>query len=212
MILAFAGNWDATALGTLALAVATFASLRFARRSLGQMQQQIKLGQHQLEQTQREIELSRSEVEEAHRPVVVPVADPTAYMDLGADGANRERRLQLEQGGRLFVPVQNIGSGPALNVEATVSGVSLPDEGRTEHQTSARIAGLGEGDFRAPRRAAVLEGDVVVHALNRVQRRRREGLAHGGAVPARHRALRRGDDLRVRADAAPVGHSQTGRR
>jgi hypothetical protein len=35
MILAFAGSWDATALGTLALAVATFVSLFFARRTLG---------------------------------------------------------------------------------------------------------------------------------------------------------------------------------
>lgn len=149
MILAFAGNWDATAFGTLALAVATFASLGFARRSLGQMQEQIKLGQRQLAQTQREIELSRREVEEAHRPVLVPVVDSTSYMDLGADGANRERRPQLEPGGHLFVPVENIGSGPALNVEATVAGTSIPDEARTEHQTYACIAGLGEGDFRA---------------------------------------------------------------
>jgi hypothetical protein len=59
MILAFAGNWDATALGTLALAVATFVSLLFARRTLGQMQQQIKLGQKQLEQTQAEMAPSR---------------------------------------------------------------------------------------------------------------------------------------------------------
>lgn len=149
MILAFAGNWDATALGTLALAVATFVSLLFARRTLGQMQQQIKLGQKQLEQTQAEIELSRSEVEEAHRPVLVPVVDSTAYMDLGADGADRERRPQLEPGGHLFVPVENVGAGPALNVEATVWGVSIPEEARTAHQTSGRIAGLGEGDFRA---------------------------------------------------------------
>jgi hypothetical protein len=149
MTLAFADNWDATALGTLALAIATFLSLSFARRSLGQMQEQIKLGQQQLEQTQREIELSRSEVEEAHRPVVVPIVDSTAYMDLGADGAGRERRPQLEPGGRLFLPVENIGSGPALNVEASVAGESIADEARTEHQTSARVAGLGEGHFRA---------------------------------------------------------------
>jgi hypothetical protein len=53
----------------------------------------------------------------------------------------------LEPGGLLLVPVENIGSGPALNVEASVSGISIPDEARTEHQTSARIAGLGERDF-----------------------------------------------------------------
>lgn len=70
---AFDGTWDWTAVGTLALALATFVSLCFARRALGQAQEQIRLGQGQLEQTQREIELSRREVEEAHRPVVVPV-------------------------------------------------------------------------------------------------------------------------------------------
>lgn len=149
MLATFNGTWDWTAIGTLALAAATFVSLYFARRSLGQMQQQIKLGQAQLAQTQREIELSRSEVEEAHRPVLVPVVDSTSYMDLGVDGANRERRPQLEPGGNLFVPVENIGSGPGLNVEASVSGTSIPDEARTEHQTSARVAGLGEGHFRA---------------------------------------------------------------
>jgi hypothetical protein len=149
MLAAFNGTWDWTAIGTLALAAATFVSLYFARRSLGQMQQQIKLGQAQLAQTQREIELSRSEVEEAHRPVLVPIVDSTSYMDLGADGANRERRPQLESGSHLFVPIENIGSGPGLNVEASVSGTSIPDEARTEHQTSARVAGLGEGHFRA---------------------------------------------------------------
>jgi hypothetical protein len=45
--------------------------------------------------------------------------------------------------------VENIGSGPGLNVEASVSGTSIPVEARTEHQTSARLAGLGEGNFRA---------------------------------------------------------------
>jgi hypothetical protein len=149
MLATFNGTWDWTAIGTLALATATFVSLFFARRTLGQMQQQIKLGQEQLVQTQAEIALSRREVEEAHRPVLVPVVDSTSYMDLGADGANRERCPQLEPGGHLFVPIENIGSGPALNVEASVSGVSIPDDAHTEHQTSARTAGLGHGHFRA---------------------------------------------------------------
>jgi hypothetical protein len=106
MLATFDGTWDWTAVGTLALALATLVSLFFGRRSLRQNQEQIKQGQEQLEQTQREIELSRKEVEEAHRPVVVPVVDSTSYMDLGADGANRERRPHLEPGGRLFVPVR----------------------------------------------------------------------------------------------------------
>jgi hypothetical protein len=92
LALEFNDSFDLTAIGTLALAVATFVSLYFARHSLVQTQQQIKLGQEQL---------------------------------------------------------ANVGSGPALNVEASVSGVSIPEDARTEHRTSARLAGLGEGHFRA---------------------------------------------------------------
>lgn len=47
------------------------------------------------------------------------------------------------------MPVENIGAGPALNIEASVSGDSIPDDARTEHQTPARLAGLGKGHFRA---------------------------------------------------------------
>ncbi|MGP0101138.1 MAG: hypothetical protein ACLPUT_05895 [Solirubrobacteraceae bacterium] len=148
-MLALAGDWDATAVGTLALALATFVSLFFARGALKKTQDQIELGQAQLEQTQREIELSRREVEEAHRPVLVPVVEPRKYMDLGADGAGMPQVPQLLSHGHLYVPVENVGSGPALNVEASVSGVSIPEDARTEHQTSARLAGLGEGHFRA---------------------------------------------------------------
>jgi hypothetical protein len=140
VVLGFAGNWDATAVGTLTLAIVTGLSLLFGRGAL-------KLAKRQLAQTQREIELSRREVEEAHRPVLVPVVDSTSYMDLGGEGSC-ERRPQLEPGGVLFVPVENIGSGPALNVEASVSGLSIPEDAHTEHQTSARVAGLGEGQFR----------------------------------------------------------------
>src|ERR1700680_4128893 len=105
MLATFNGTWDWTAIGTLALA---FVTLLLASATFWM----VKLTRGSLAQTKDEIALSRREVEEAHRPVLVPVVDTTSYIDLGADGANRERRPQLEPGGRLFVPVENIGSGP----------------------------------------------------------------------------------------------------
>lgn len=133
-----------TAIGTLALAVATFVSLFFARSALKKTQDQIELGQQQLAQTQREIELSRSEVEEAHRPVVVPVVDKT-FVDLGADG-QPEKRPQVLRDGKLLVHVENVGPGPALNVEAWASlldEAGHPSTGSSGPQVSARVAGIG---------------------------------------------------------------------
>jgi heme exporter protein D len=106
-----------TAVGTLALAVATFVSLFFARRSIRQNQEQIKQGQEQLEQTQREIELSRKEVEEAHRPVLVPVllTRPSVSRSVSSrSGRGPRPAYEPEASGPdgLRFPVQNIGSGP----------------------------------------------------------------------------------------------------
>jgi hypothetical protein len=124
MLLGFAGDWDATAIGTLLLAVAMFVSLIFARRALGQTQQQIKLGQQQLAQTQREIAPSRTEVEEAHRPVVVPLHD-NRRIDFVTDEGVRTVAAQPSVSGNigrimLGTPIENVGTGPALNVEAAV--------------------------------------------------------------------------------------------
>jgi hypothetical protein len=144
MLATFNGTWDWTAVGTLALAVATFVSLFFARIALKKTQDQIELGQQQLAQTQREIELSRSEVEEAHRPVVVPVVGKT-FIDLGAEG-RVEKRPQVMRDGKLLVPVENVGPGPALNVEAWASlldEAGQPSTGSSGRQLSARVAGIG---------------------------------------------------------------------
>lgn len=100
-------SFDLTAISTLVLATATFVSLFFARR-------QIRLGQEQLKQTQEEIALSRTEVEEAHKPVVVPYVDPTT-----GPFSNKH--------GLLCIPVQNVGSGPALRVQASVTLVTAQD-------------------------------------------------------------------------------------
>ena len=106
-----------TAIGTGALALATFVSLFFARRALNKTQAQIELGQSQLKQTQEDIALSRNEVEEAHRPVIIPV-DRTTRMDFGT--ATLEAIPQILNDGRLIVPIENIGSGPALNLACSI--------------------------------------------------------------------------------------------
>ncbi|HUA75075.1 MAG TPA: hypothetical protein VL988_10005 [Solirubrobacteraceae bacterium] len=124
MLASFNSSWDWTAIGTLTLAIVTGVSLAFAWGSLRQTQQQIKLGQEQLEQTQSEIELSRREVEEAHRPVVVPLQD-SRRIDYGSAGQIKTSDARVGLGGTvsdmtLLIPVENVGTGPALRLEATV--------------------------------------------------------------------------------------------
>ncbi len=121
MLASFNGTWDWTAVGTLALAAVTGVSLIFGWRSLRQTQRQIELGQEQLEQTQREIELSRREVEEAHRPVLVPFQKSGERLTF--------RGGEIFAGGGppasendVFLPVENVGVGPALNVRGEFTG------------------------------------------------------------------------------------------
>jgi hypothetical protein len=148
---AFDGTWDWTAVGTLALALATFVSLYFARRALGQAQEQIMLGQRQLEQTQREIELSRREVEEAHRPVVVPVViagRPHLSQSVSRGPSDYPMRPCVMESGKLVVPVQNIGAGPALNVVASIERLEDdggPWRGAIEQQTPGKATGISPG-------------------------------------------------------------------
>jgi len=97
MLATFDGTWDWTAIGTLALAVVTSVSLAFGWRSLRQ---------------------SQREVEEAHRPVVVPLSDRRT-MDMGSVGETAPA-VPLRVLRTLLVPVENVGAGPAIHVEATV--------------------------------------------------------------------------------------------
>ncbi|HEV3310274.1 MAG TPA: hypothetical protein VG815_07135 [Chloroflexota bacterium] len=152
MLATFNGTWDWTAVGTLALALATFVSLFFARRALNKTQAQIELGQSQLKQTQEDIELSRKEVEEAHRPVVVPVlvARVPASTSVSSSRETLPGRPCLVDPDVLAVPVQNIGSGPALNVEASITrvegdGSAFP--GPREREIPGTVAGIGTGDI-----------------------------------------------------------------
>lgn len=130
MLLAFAGNWDATAVGTLALAIVTGVSLAFGWKSLRQGQK---------------------EVEEAHRPVVVPVvlARPPGLMPQSVVRSRRTfpDRPSVAEPGVLAVPVQNIGSGPALRVVASIERLDEqgnPYRGAIEHQTPGEVAGIGK--------------------------------------------------------------------
>jgi hypothetical protein len=137
MLATFNGTWDWTAVGTLTLAavtlglaVATFWMVKLTRRALLQGQDEIKL--------------SRSEVEEAHRPLIVPVVAKT-FVDLGADG-KYEKRPQVLRDGKLFIHVENVGPGPALNIEAWASlldDTGQPSTGSSGPQSPARAAGLG---------------------------------------------------------------------
>jgi hypothetical protein len=134
MLATFNGTWDWTAVGTLALAVVTLAA--------------VIIGTVSLRQTRKAIALSREEVEEAHRPVVVPVIVPRP---LGAASVSSSRgtvptRPSVIAEGLLAVPVQNIGSGPALNITATVKQLTADHEpwrGPFEPQTPGTAAGIG---------------------------------------------------------------------
>jgi hypothetical protein len=94
LALTFTGKVDPTAVATLVLAVITLIS--------------VIVGGFALHRNKTEIALSRREVEEAHRPVVIPwLQDPIMP--------------GLLRMGHLGVPIRNIGSGPGLNVEVTVT-------------------------------------------------------------------------------------------
>jgi hypothetical protein len=130
----FNHTFDLTAIGTVLLALATFVSLLVARRAL--------------KQTQDEIELSRAEVEQAHRPVVIPIVDHQR-MELGQLGT-MERGPRVADGNVLIVPVENIGAGPALRLEARATPIDAsgaPSPAPDGPQTPAEIAGLGKGSF-----------------------------------------------------------------
>ncbi len=136
-MLATTGAVELTAFATVGLAVVTF-GLAAATSWM------VRLTGHALRQNQEEIGLSRSEVEEAHRPVIVPVVDKT-FVNLGADGQH-EKRPQVLPDGRLLIPVENVGPGTALNVEARASlldDAGHPSTGSSGPQLSAKVAGIG---------------------------------------------------------------------
>jgi hypothetical protein len=126
-----ASTW--TAIGTLALAVATLLA--------------VIVGAIALWQNRAAFGLSRNEVEEAHRPVVVPVADRRRMDPAGPGGMPGLARPKIAAAGELLVPVENIGTGPAVTLEARID-TWLTESGEWSaigvgQQTSAMTAGLG---------------------------------------------------------------------
>lgn len=133
MLATFNGTWDWTAVGTLALAIVTGVSLLFGWKSLRQGQK---------------------EVEEAHRPVLVPLADsrPLEVVEAGLPEPSAARPLFLGEG-QLAVPIENVGTGPALRVEASVQMLN-PEGGPTAVGTGgmepAVLAGIKAAGSVAP--------------------------------------------------------------
>jgi hypothetical protein len=147
MLATFNGAWDWTAVGTLALAAVTLALA-------GATFWMVKLTRRTLTQNQDEIALSRREVEEAHRPVVVPLTGSRLVEIMGARGGPRPTMgPDVHSHGQLTVPIENVGTGPALHVLAAVR--LLDDDGEPSApgdrvQMPALIAGLKSGGSVAP--------------------------------------------------------------
>ena len=109
------GNVDPTSLVALILALLTLALLVVVVRALYL--------------AQREIDRWRDQIEQSHRPVVVPI--------------HSTMQMPVYQGhGELLVPLENIGSGPALDLHLFVTprdengGVS-PAWGEVKHTGAA---------------------------------------------------------------------------
>jgi hypothetical protein len=135
--LVFTEEVDPTALATFALAVATLATVVLALRSLSYTKRA-------LAQADDQVDLSRREVEEAHRPVLVPVVDATRKLRPDRPDSPSTSPYVLSRG-ILWVPIENIGSGPALSIEISVA---LSDETALavgDERTGGAIAGLGAG-------------------------------------------------------------------
>jgi len=140
--LVFTDEVDPTALATLALALVTVGTLLLTMRSL-------RYTKHALQQTREEVELSRREVEEAHRPVIVPIVDATRKIKPNRPDSP-STGPQLMSQGLLWVPIENIGSGPALSIEVSVQ-LASPSSTQVlgDESVTGAIAGLGV-DHRLP--------------------------------------------------------------
>ncbi len=129
--LEFNDTFDLTAIGTIALAVVTVVSLVFGWRSL---------------------RLSRAEVEEAHRPVLVPLADDREITLVGRDVPPKIAARPRSSTNLLLVPIENIGTGPALDIVARIE-LRNPDGGPTAVAPAAASALVGlRADGRVPLR------------------------------------------------------------
>lgn len=150
---------DITGIGTILLALATFAAVWVASKALGDATNQIALSRAQLEVAERQ-------AGESHRPVVIGVGENGPLVNRRAGNSRGEvpgRPYVLPYNGPalqelrrgptpttvLIVPVENIGSGPALDVSASVTAWvarhNIYTNVRASEQTPGVTAGLGAG-------------------------------------------------------------------
>jgi hypothetical protein len=129
----FHNIWDWTAVGTLALAVVGAVALIVAGLTL--------------RQTKEEMVVSRRQIEEAHRPLIIPLKDlreinlatPSGIEKLSAvprtDSAGAVEDHPSRQT-RLLIPIENLGTGPAIQLAANVTVDS------SEEPSADQIPGL----------------------------------------------------------------------
>jgi hypothetical protein len=170
---------DITALATAGMAIATFAA--------------VAVGAGALFEAKRQIDVSQRQVTESHRPVLIGVADPGRMIPQASGSGGvvlkqgvkvRDHPYTLQSLGPtgsypqlahvtktvLVVPVENIGSGPALDISAKVTRVeasggefiTVPASPGNEEQLPGDAAGLAAGsmiqlEIHVPRANSVTE-------------------------------------------------------
>lgn len=113
-------------IGTLALALATFALAWVAWQSL---------------------RLTRVSVEQSHRPVVVPATSSDNVVSRVGRITEASAGMTMYDG-RLVLPIENVGAGPAINIRGgaeAIGGGIITGSGRTLHP----VEGLSPGQSNA---------------------------------------------------------------
>ena len=112
--------------GTLALAVATFALAVIAWRTM---------------------KLTRVSVERSHRPVVVPATSSSEVVSRLGRVLEASAGMTMHED-RLVLPIENVGAGPAINIRGgaeAVGGGIITGSGRVLHP----VEGLSPGQANA---------------------------------------------------------------
>jgi hypothetical protein len=214
--LEFSDNVDPTALATVLLAVLTFAT--------------VVVGAIALHRTRSEIDLSRREVEEAHRPVLIPFDGEAQTADSsGAIVLHRVKPYYREHN-RVMVPIKNIGSGPALNIDVflvPLEGMDLPTQTDPPHFPATRLLGLGTSELttvivEVPEMTELTDFAVTLDYVDVAGKRWRtnadynavgDGAYEAMSIEARPHTSKRPDGVAAGEDGptnGPTGTSETG--
>lgn len=107
--------------GTLILAAVTLGSVVLGWRALRDTREGIDVAREELVASRRQVEATERQVEAQQRPVLVPVVDTSRKMTPpGHDSSQAKPRLSSK--GLLLLPLENIGTGPALDVRVGITG------------------------------------------------------------------------------------------